>query len=417
MSADWDVDGFRARVQARSDRDRGRPGRAARPSRRRRRAAGRPGPHVGRRRQDVPRLVLLVGPPRRRRSDGVRRGRARPGLRLARAAARQRPGPRRPDGRLRHPPRPPGHAPVLRVRAPGGAGWRGDAEQYGAAAAILLGDLLLSWSEELLRRCGLPLDAVAAALEVFDLCRSEVITGQFLDVSAQARGHADVETAMTVLRYKSAKYSIERPIQIGAALAGASARDARAAVGVRAPAGRGLPAARRPARRLRRPGPHRQARGRRPRRGQAHGPGRPRARRRSARPRPPARRRPRHPPAARGPGRAAAGSSTTPAPTPRSRRSSSELGDLAARRLEAADRRRRARALRGLASAVTQRVVRPALSPATARRARDLLRAAARRTTAPRGSGRGGPASVAGTGRARRGRAVPSRPTAGPPAR
>ena len=101
-------------------------------------------------------------------------------------------------------------------------GWRGDPEQYGAAAAILLGDLLLSWADELLRRCGLPLDRVAPALDVFDLCRSEVIAGQFLDVSVQARGQADVDTAMTVLRYKSAKYSIERPLHIGAALAGAT---------------------------------------------------------------------------------------------------------------------------------------------------------------------------------------------------
>ncbi|HRK47970.1 MAG TPA: polyprenyl synthetase family protein, partial [Nocardioides sp.] len=103
------------------------------------------------------------------------------------------------------------------------AGWRGDPEQYGAAGAILLGDLLLAWADELLRRCGLPLADVAGALEVFDLCRSEVVAGQFLDVSAQARGHADVDTAMTVLRYKSAKYSIERPLHIGAALAGATA--------------------------------------------------------------------------------------------------------------------------------------------------------------------------------------------------
>ena len=103
-----------------------------------------------------------------------------------------------------------------------GAGWRGDPEQYGAAAAILLGDLLLSWSDELLRRCGLPITQVAPALEVFDRCRSEVIAGQFLDVSVQARGRADVDAAMTVLRYKSAKYSIERPLHIGAALAGAS---------------------------------------------------------------------------------------------------------------------------------------------------------------------------------------------------
>jgi geranylgeranyl diphosphate synthase type I len=101
------------------------------------------------------------------------------------------------------------------------AGWRGDREQYGAAAAILLGDLLLSWADELLRRCGLSLEQVSPALDVFDLCRSEVIAGQFLDVSVQARGLADVEAAMTVLRYKSAKYSIERPLHIGAALAGA----------------------------------------------------------------------------------------------------------------------------------------------------------------------------------------------------
>ena len=98
--------------------------------------------------------------------------------------------------------------------------WRGDPEQYGASAAILLGDLLLSWSDELLRRCGLPLERVVAALDVFDRCRSEVITGQFLDVSVQARGVADVDAAMTVLRYKSAKYSVERPLHIGATLAG-----------------------------------------------------------------------------------------------------------------------------------------------------------------------------------------------------
>lgn len=98
--------------------------------------------------------------------------------------------------------------------------WSGSPSQYGAAAAILLGDLLLTWADELLRRCGLPLAEVAPALDVFDLCRSEVVAGQFLDVSVQARGKADVETAMTVLRFKSAKYSVERPLHIGAALAG-----------------------------------------------------------------------------------------------------------------------------------------------------------------------------------------------------
>ncbi len=100
-------------------------------------------------------------------------------------------------------------------------GWRGDADQYGAAAAILLGDLLLSWADELLRTCGFGADQVLAALRFFDVTRSEVIGGQFLDVSVQARGAADVAQSMTVLRYKSAKYSVERPLHVGAALAGA----------------------------------------------------------------------------------------------------------------------------------------------------------------------------------------------------
>ncbi|MCW2817726.1 MAG: Polyprenyl synthetase [Marmoricola sp.] len=100
--------------------------------------------------------------------------------------------------------------------------WTAGSEQYGASAAILLGDLLLSWSDEMLRTCGLPAEQVLAALGYFDLTRTEVVAGQFLDVSVQARGTADVDTAMTVLRYKSAKYSIERPLHIGAALGGAT---------------------------------------------------------------------------------------------------------------------------------------------------------------------------------------------------
>ncbi|WP_169741734.1 polyprenyl synthetase family protein [Nocardioides aequoreus] len=100
-------------------------------------------------------------------------------------------------------------------------GWGGGAEEYGAAGAILLGDLLLSWSDEVLRTCGLPAERVLAGLRMLDLTRTEVVAGQFLDVSVQARGAADVDAAMTVLRYKSAKYSVERPLHVGAALAGA----------------------------------------------------------------------------------------------------------------------------------------------------------------------------------------------------
>ncbi|MGZ4493482.1 MAG: polyprenyl synthetase family protein [Nocardioides sp.] len=116
-------------------------------------------------------------------------------------------------------------------------GWTGDPEQYGVAAAILLGDLLLSWADELLRTCGLPHDVVRDALAFFDTTRSEVIAGQFLDVSVQARGSSDVEQAMRVLRYKSAKYSIERPLHVGAALAGAGPEVLRSLTGFGLPLG------------------------------------------------------------------------------------------------------------------------------------------------------------------------------------
>ncbi|MER5642250.1 polyprenyl synthetase family protein [Kitasatospora sp. NPDC002227] len=105
-------------------------------------------------------------------------------------------------------------------------GWRGDREQYGASAALLLGDLLLIWCDELFGRCGLPAERVRAAKPAFDLMRTEVMVGQYLDVLEPVAGDsADegaVDRAQVVLHYKSAKYTIERPLQVGALLAGAS---------------------------------------------------------------------------------------------------------------------------------------------------------------------------------------------------
>jgi len=97
----------------------------------------------------------------------------------------------------------------------------GSAERHGAAAAILLGDLMLSWVDEQFRASALP--RLSDALPWIDRCKTEVAAGQYLDVLAQARGNLDVDVAMKVVRYKSAKYTVERPMHIGAALAGADA--------------------------------------------------------------------------------------------------------------------------------------------------------------------------------------------------
>ncbi len=101
------------------------------------------------------------------------------------------------------------------------SGWSGDAKGFGVGAAILLGDLCLAWSDELLRRSGIDVDALLRARPVFDLMRTEVIAGQYLDVHAQATSDSSLQRASTVARYKSAKYTVERPLLLGAALANA----------------------------------------------------------------------------------------------------------------------------------------------------------------------------------------------------
>ncbi|MGP4098069.1 MULTISPECIES: polyprenyl synthetase family protein [unclassified Nonomuraea] len=96
------------------------------------------------------------------------------------------------------------------------------AEAFGRAGGILLGTLSLAWSDALLSSCGVEPSRLRAAHHVFDAMRTEVISGQYLDVLAQLRSGATEAEALTVIRYKSAKYTVERPLQIGGALAGAS---------------------------------------------------------------------------------------------------------------------------------------------------------------------------------------------------
>jgi geranylgeranyl diphosphate synthase type I len=118
-----------------------------------------------------------------------------------------------------------------------GSGWRGSTEAFGAGAAILLGDVCLTWCDEMFHGSGLPAEVLLRARPVYDLMRTEVMCGQYLDLVGQARGAgtdgpAMVESALRIVRYKSAKYTIERPLQLGAALAGSGSMDALSAYGL-----------------------------------------------------------------------------------------------------------------------------------------------------------------------------------------
>jgi geranylgeranyl diphosphate synthase type I len=110
------------------------------------------------------------------------------------------------------------------------SGWEGSADGYGLSAALLLGDLLLGWSEDLVdagvRQCDDPASGRAARAE-FARMRTEVTAGQYLDIFEEMAWRALPESellsrAQRVIVFKSAKYSVEAPLAIGASLAGGS---------------------------------------------------------------------------------------------------------------------------------------------------------------------------------------------------
>ncbi|AGF72907.1 polyprenyl synthetase family protein [Corynebacterium halotolerans] len=100
-------------------------------------------------------------------------------------------------------------------------GWLGDAAHFGESVAILVGDLALVWAEDMLQDSGLSVDALRRAREPWRAMRTEVIGGQLLDISLEAAADERVELAESVNRFKTAAYTIERPLHLGAALAGA----------------------------------------------------------------------------------------------------------------------------------------------------------------------------------------------------
>jgi geranylgeranyl diphosphate synthase, type I len=101
------------------------------------------------------------------------------------------------------------------------SGWAGDPAGYGEAVAILLGDLAFVQADELFLRGDVAPAALLAGFGRFTVLREEVMAGQYLDLQAATSGTTDRATALTVATLKSGRYSVARPLEIGALLAGA----------------------------------------------------------------------------------------------------------------------------------------------------------------------------------------------------
>jgi geranylgeranyl diphosphate synthase type I len=92
-------------------------------------------------------------------------------------------------------------------------GWAGESRRFGEGVAILIGDLAFVYGDRLLAA------ANATAWEIWNELRIELNVGQVLDILGSVRGVRDVAQAERICRYKSGKYTIERPLHLGAALA------------------------------------------------------------------------------------------------------------------------------------------------------------------------------------------------------
>lgn len=118
------------------------------------------------------------------------------------------------------------------------AGWAGDSDLHGVAVAILLGDLAFVQADELFLSATVPADRLLAALSRFATMREEVMAGQYLDLYAAASRSMSRELAITVATTKSGRYSVARPLELGAVLAGADDEVIAGLVRVGEPLGR-----------------------------------------------------------------------------------------------------------------------------------------------------------------------------------
>ncbi|WP_374947589.1 polyprenyl synthetase family protein [Agreia sp.] len=111
------------------------------------------------------------------------------------------------------------------------AGFAGSAHSFGRASAILHGDLLLGWSDELVDSA---LDLLAdrqsarSTRAEFNRMRTEVTAGQYLDILEEnawptVSDSDTISRAQRVMTFKSAKYSVEAPLALGALIGGGSA--------------------------------------------------------------------------------------------------------------------------------------------------------------------------------------------------
>lgn len=114
--------------------------------------------------------------------------------------------------------RPAAHIQLARLHREHGLS--GSSRRFGESAAVLIGDLCLIWAEQMLRESGVEEHRLQQAWPRYDAMRIELALGQFADLAANIRDLPPLEAVLEVARRKSGNYTVRRPLEIGAAMAG-----------------------------------------------------------------------------------------------------------------------------------------------------------------------------------------------------
>ncbi|MFI5510742.1 polyprenyl synthetase family protein [Mycobacterium sp. NPDC051804] len=100
---------------------------------------------------------------------------------------------------------------------------RGSPERFGESAAVLLGDLCLVWAAQMMRESGVSTEALERVWPRYDAMRTELAIGQFADLINDASRFPTLDQVLAVSRRKSGNYTVRRPLEMGAAMAGCDA--------------------------------------------------------------------------------------------------------------------------------------------------------------------------------------------------
>ena len=103
-----------------------------------------------------------------------------------------------------------------------GRGLSGPPQRFGESAATLLGDLCLVWAAQMMRESGMPAAALERLWPRYDAMCVELAVGQFADLVNDAGGFPTLEQVLDIARLKSGNYTVRRPLEMGAAMAGCS---------------------------------------------------------------------------------------------------------------------------------------------------------------------------------------------------